>query len=66
MVNLFTLKGDIPVSKYQVQFDKKILLEHSHEEIKEICIKFQEDFGASDIEIKTLLRELTRIWAKEN
>ena len=45
---------------------KTILLEQSYEDIKEICIKFQEETGASDMEIKTLLRELARIWEKEN
>ena len=45
---------------------KTILLEQSYEDIKEICIKFQEDTGASDMEIKTLLRELARVWEKEN
>ena len=45
---------------------KTILLEQAYEEIKEICIKFQEDSGASDMEIKTLLRELARIWEKDN
>ena len=45
---------------------KTILLEQAFEDIKEICIKFQEDSGASDMEVKTLLRELTRIWEKEN
>ena len=45
---------------------KTILLEQAYEDIKEFCIKFQEDSGASDMEIKTLLRELARIWEKEN
>ena len=45
---------------------KTILLEQSYEDIKEICIKFQEDTVASDMEIKTLLRELARVWEKEN
>ena len=45
---------------------KTILPEQAYEDIKEICIKFQEDSGASDMEIKTLLRELARIWEKEN
>ncbi len=45
---------------------KTILLEHVYEEIKEICSKFQEDSGASDVEVKTLLRELARVWEKEN
>ena len=45
---------------------KTILLEHTYEEIKEICTKFQEDSGASDMEVKTLLREIARVWEKEN
>ena len=45
---------------------KTILLEQAYEDIKEICIKFQEDSAASDMEIKTLLRELARIWEKGN
>ena len=43
---------------------KTILLKQAYEEIKEICTKFQEDSGASDMEVKTLLRELTRTWKK--
>ena len=45
---------------------KTILLEQTYNEIKEICSKFQEDSGASDIEVKTLLRELARVWETEN
>ena len=45
---------------------KTILIEQIFEEIKEICTKFQEDSGASDMEVKTLLRELARVWEKEN
>ena len=45
---------------------KTILLEQTYEDIKEICIKFQEDSGATDMEIKTLLRELARVWEKDN
>ena len=41
---------------------KTILLEQTYNEIKEICTKFQEDSGASDIEVKTLLKELARVW----
>ena len=36
---------------------KTILLEQAYEEIKEICTKFQNDSGASDIEVKTLTAE---------
>ena len=42
-----------------------ILLEEVYEEIKEICSKFQNDSGASDMEVKTLLRELARVWEKK-
>ena len=45
---------------------KTILIEQAYEGIKEICNKFQEDSGASDMEVKTLLRELARVWEKEN
>ena len=41
---------------------KTILLEQAYDEIKEICTKFQEDSGASNIEIKTILSELARVW----
>ena len=44
---------------------KTILLEQAYEDIKEICIKFQEESGASDMEIKTLLIELARVWEKK-
>ena len=45
---------------------KTILLEQAYEEIKEICTKLQEDSGASDMEVKILLRELDIAWGKEN
>ena len=46
--------------------DKKtILLEQAYEEIKEIYSKFECESGASDIEVKTLLRELVRAWEKK-
>ena len=44
---------------------KTILLEQAYEDIKEICRKFQEDSGASDMEVKTLLTELARVWKKK-
>tara|TARA_B100000963_G_scaffold325208_1_gene311282 strand:- start:157 stop:312 length:156 start_codon:yes stop_codon:yes gene_type:complete len=44
---------------------KTILLEQAYEDIKEICNKFQEDSGSSDMEIKALLRQLARAWVKE-
>ena len=45
---------------------KTILLEQVYKDIKEICSKFQEESGASDGEVKTLLSELAKTWEKEN
>ncbi len=45
---------------------KTILLKQAYEEIKEICTRFQDDSGASDMEVKTLLSELTSFLEKEN
>ena len=59
-------KGIYPFLKMANPDQKTILLEHAYEEIKEICIKLQEDSGASDMEVKTLLRELAKVWEKEN
>ena len=44
---------------------KTILLEQVYDEIKIICSKFQEEAEATDMEVKTLLRELARVWEKE-
>ena len=43
---------------------KTILLEQVFDEIKDICTKFQDESGATDMEVKTLLRELARVWQK--
>ena len=43
---------------------KTILLEQAYDEIKLICTNFQDESGASDKEVKTLLRELARVWEK--
>ena len=40
---------------------KKILPEQAYEQMKEICTKFQNDSGASDMEVKTLPREITGV-----
>ncbi len=46
--------------------DKKtILIEQAFEDIKEICIKYQNDSGASNSEIKSLLMEIANVWGKE-
>ena len=44
---------------------KIILLEKAFEELKTICTKFQEASGATDMEVKTLLRELARVYEKD-
>ena len=44
---------------------KTILLELAYDEIKVICTKFQDESGATDMEVKTLLRELARVWEKD-
>ena len=41
---------------------KRILLEQTYDEIKVICHRFQHESGATDMEVKTLLRELARVW----
>ena len=43
---------------------KTILIEQAYDELKAICTKFQDASGATDMEVKTLLRELARVWQK--
>ena len=46
--------------------DQKILLlEEAYDELKAICTKFQDQSGATDMEVKTLLRELPRVYEKD-
>ena len=45
---------------------KTILLEEAYDDIKVICTKFQNESGATDMDVKTLLRELARVWEKDN
>ena len=47
------------------QDQKTVLLEQAYDEIKFICTKFQDESGATDMEVKTLLRELARVWEKD-
>ena len=44
---------------------KTILLEQTYDELKSICTKFQDESGATDMEVKTLLRELARVYEKD-
>ena len=43
---------------------KTILLKQAFDELNAICIKFQDESGATDMEVKTLLRELARVYEK--
>ena len=43
---------------------KIILLEQAYDELKAICNKFQDESDATDMEVKTLLRELARVYEK--
>ena len=44
---------------------KTILLEQAYDELKANCAKFQDESGATDMEVKTLLRELARVYEKD-
>ena len=44
---------------------KTILLEQAYDELKGICTQFQDQSGATDMEVKTLLRELARVYEKD-
>ena len=44
---------------------KTILLEQAYEELKAICTKFQDESGATNMEVKALLRELVRAYEKD-
>ena len=42
-----------------------ILPEQAYDELDVICTKFQKQSGATDMEVKTLLRELVRVYEKD-
>ena len=44
---------------------KTILLEQAYDELKTICTKFQDQSGATNMEVKTLLRKLARVYEKD-
>ena len=52
-------------SKWANPDQKTILLEQAYDELKAICTKFQDESGATDLEVKTLLRELARVYEKD-
>ncbi len=44
---------------------KTIFLEQAYDELKAICTNFQDESGAKDMDVKTLLRELARVYEKD-
>ena len=43
---------------------KTILIEQAYDELEAICTKFQEESGATDMEVETFLRELAGVYEK--
>ena len=43
---------------------KTILYDEVYKKLNEICIDFQENCGATDEEVKRLLREILDLWEK--
>ncbi len=43
----------------------QILLERAYDELKAICTKFHDESGATRMELKTLPRELARVYEKD-
>ena len=41
------------------------MLKHAYDKIIDICAKFQSKSETTDMEVKTLLRELPRVWEKD-
>ena len=44
---------------------KTILIDNAYEEIKNICIKFQKDTDASNLEVKSLLKLILKEWEEK-
>ena len=44
---------------------KTMLLEQAYDELKAICINSQDESGAINMEVKTSLRELARVYEKD-
>ena len=44
---------------------KTILLEQAYDELKSICSKFQDESGAKNMRVKTLLRKLASAWEED-
>ena len=44
---------------------KTILIDNAYEEIKNICINLQKDTDASNLEIKSLLKQIMNEWKEK-
>ena len=44
---------------------KTILIDNAFEEIKNICINLQKDTGASNLEVKILLKSIINEWEEK-
>ena len=44
---------------------KTILIDNAYEEIKNVCINLQEDTGASNLEVKSLLQLIMKEWEEK-
>ena len=44
---------------------KTILLEQTYNELKTICTKSQDESDVTDMEVKTLLKKLARVYKKD-
>tara|TARA_S200000501_G_C20400933_1_gene559198 strand:- start:342 stop:539 length:198 start_codon:yes stop_codon:yes gene_type:complete len=45
---------------------KIILIEQALKDLKKICKNFQDDSGASNSEVKSLLRKLANLWESDD
>ena len=44
---------------------KTLLIDNAYEEIKNICINFQRDADASNLEVKSLLKLILKEWEEK-
>ena len=44
---------------------KTILIDNAYEEIKNICINLQNDTDVSNLEVKSLLKQIMNEWAEK-
>ena len=45
--------------------EKTILIDNAYEKIKNICINLQKDTDASNIEVKSLLKQIMHEWEEK-